>query len=162
MWTPQKVVVSPAVELIKCYKGLLLHPCPQSIYFYIMPVILWHLIPFADHIYSLVSVLLIKSHLTTNSSPSSLFKYQRNAIKIRHSTKNSVPLEKLQCKSDDVGKKSSLKCKIIMRRCKWAVNTHLPLCESAVSKFYYFNLVLIIPLVLKWPSNREVLSKWEV
>lgn len=72
------------------------------------------------------------------------------------------PLEKLQRKSDDVGKKRSLKCKITVRRCKLAVNTHLPLCESAISSFYYFNLVLIIPLLLKWPYNLEVESKREV
>lgn len=43
------------------------------------------------------------------------------------------PLEKLQHQSDDVGKKRSLKCKITMQRCKLAVNTYLPQCESAVS-----------------------------
>lgn len=43
------------------------------------------------------------------------------------------PLEKLQHRSDDVGKKRSLKCKITTQRCKLAVNSHLPQCESAVS-----------------------------
>lgn len=47
--------------------------------------------------------------------------------------KFQFPLEKLQHQPDDVGKKRSLKCKITTQRCKLAVNTHLPQCESAVS-----------------------------